>query len=187
MICSLSYHRLVHVQIWMPFFSLDDAAPQEVVAQLRQILRCCVVQADREACMVSGIQTLLVVLVANQRLPESRPHLSVLGGEHADRVPRHLSQNINCRNTRMQKSRRRPRGPASGPHRRRWLADCAGSRARSAPAGSPHQARRTSLPPRPPRARKHNVQQFNGQGGADRMELGVRIEEKPRRGYAGTF
>ena len=50
----------------------------------------CVIQAHDEKSVIDNLEAGFVVPVPRQCGSERGPHLAVLGGEHADRVPRDL-------------------------------------------------------------------------------------------------
>lgn len=70
-------------------------AAKEVVAQLRRSGGGCTVEANDEESVVDDFQAGLVGSVAVERVPQVRPGLSVLSGEHSNRLFGDLSQG-NC-------------------------------------------------------------------------------------------
>lgn len=65
-------------------------AAQEVAAQIGEVVRRGVVQANDEECVVNDFQACRIQPVFGERRAETRPDLAVLGGEHANSAPGNL-------------------------------------------------------------------------------------------------
>jgi hypothetical protein len=67
--------------------TLQPVGPaKEVAAQIREVLRSSIVQANNEQSLVHDIEARLVVLVPHENLPEVPPVLALLCRQNADRV-----------------------------------------------------------------------------------------------------